>query len=96
MHIGEITAEEDRVCVEGEDWIPLPDGSMMNPQFHLLFKIRDNKICVFKDYVDSHHLYLRMNGGSGKSRTRQRDSNVFEITHVLEGGGAASTADRAE
>jgi uncharacterized protein len=89
IHIGEITAEDDRVCVEAEDWIPLPDGTTLNPQFHLFFKIRDGKVAEFKDYVDSHHLYLGLRGGDGKGPRPGRESNIFDVKHVITGGGPA-------
>ena len=90
IHIGEVTAEDDRVCVEGEDWIPLPDGTMLNPQFHLLFQMRDGKVAVFKDYVDSHHLHLGLTGARSRDPGRVRESNVFEVKHVITGRGQAS------
>ena len=77
MHIGEITAEDDRGASRARIGFPLPDGTTLNPQFHLFFKIRDGKIAVFKDYVDSDHLNL---GLAGDLKPDRRDSNVFEVT----------------
>ena len=48
-----MTAEDDRVHVELAGEAKTADGSDYNNRYHYAFVIRGNKICSFRDYMDS-------------------------------------------
>ncbi|MET0986346.1 MAG: nuclear transport factor 2 family protein [Steroidobacteraceae bacterium] len=48
-----LTAEADRVAVEVEGYSTLVNGVPYNNQYHMLFFIRDGKICKMKEYFDT-------------------------------------------
>lgn len=48
-----LTAEADRVAAEVEGYSTLVNGAAYNNQYHLLFFIRDGKICRMKEYFDT-------------------------------------------
>ena len=48
-----ITAEGNRVAVETLAHVPLQDGDVYNQTYHWLFEIKDQKICVIKEYLDT-------------------------------------------
>lgn len=53
--IGAITAEEDRVAVEAESKATLVNGRLYHNRYHFLFVIRDGRIHVVKEYLDTLH-----------------------------------------
>ncbi|HEX7854634.1 MAG TPA: nuclear transport factor 2 family protein [Sphingobium sp.] len=53
MDIHGITAEEDRVAVEAECFVPLKSGSIYNSTYHFLMKFRDGKAFLVKEYFDT-------------------------------------------
>jgi ketosteroid isomerase-like protein len=52
---GAITAEDDRVAVEVENYGITPNGRVYNNQYHYLFIFRDGKIAKVKEYCDTQH-----------------------------------------
>ena len=48
-----LTAEADRVAAEVEGYSTLVNGVPYNNQYHMLFFIRDGKICRMKEYCDT-------------------------------------------
>jgi len=50
-----VTADGDRVAIEAESYAPLQNGKIYNNTYHFLFQFRDGKICLAKEYNDSHH-----------------------------------------
>lgn len=52
-----MTAEEDRVAVEAKGHAELLDGRVYEPDYHLLFKLRDGQIVEVREYMDTHHAF---------------------------------------
>lgn len=53
-----LTAEEDRVAMEATSWLKnRKTGRTYNNFYHHLFRLRDGKIVLFKEYQDTLHLY---------------------------------------
>ncbi len=48
-----LTAEEDRVSAEVEGYSTLVNGAAYNNQYHFLFFIRDGKVYLLKEYIDT-------------------------------------------
>lgn len=48
-----VTAEEDRVAVEFRGYAELSSGGSYNNSYHVLFQIRDGKICHIREYADT-------------------------------------------
>lgn len=48
-----MTAEEDRVAVEAQGHSELVTGAAYNNQYHFLFHVRDGRICMLKEYIDT-------------------------------------------
>lgn len=58
MDILGLTAEADRVAMEAESHIRNPEnGRLYNNFYHHLFRFRDGKIVLFKEYQDTLHLF---------------------------------------
>jgi ketosteroid isomerase-like protein len=49
----DMTAEGDRVAVEGTGSGKLADGRVYENTYHFLFRFRDGRICEMKEYMDS-------------------------------------------
>jgi ketosteroid isomerase-like protein len=58
--IKSMTAEEDRVAVEATSYGETPMGKLYEQTYHYLFKVRDGKIAVQHEYLDTLHLKQRM------------------------------------
>jgi ketosteroid isomerase-like protein len=56
-----ITAEGERVAIEGQGYGKLKNGKTYENLYHFLFIIRDGKIQVGKEYCDFAHAYEVMN-----------------------------------
>ena len=52
---GAITAEDDRVAIEAESRARLVDGRLYHNRYHFLFVLRDGRIAVVKEYLDTLH-----------------------------------------
>lgn len=48
-----MTAEDDRVSVEAEGASTLVNGVPYNNQYHFLFYIRDGRVYLLKEYIDT-------------------------------------------
>jgi ketosteroid isomerase-like protein len=57
LKIHAFTAEGDRVAIEAESHVLNPNGRIYNNFYHYLFRIRDGKLVLFKEYQDTLHLY---------------------------------------
>jgi uncharacterized protein len=53
--VGAMTAEEDRVAVEAESKATLVNGRRYHNRYHFLFVVRDERIQVVKEYLDTLH-----------------------------------------
>ena len=56
MMIKSITAEADRVALEVESDADLVNGKHYHNYYHFLFKIRDGRVTVAKEYLDTKHV----------------------------------------
>ena len=65
MTIVGTTAEGDRVAVEATGSAKLSDGRVYENTYHFLFKLRDGRICLVKEYMDSQRA-ADMFGGPSK------------------------------
>ena len=54
--IQDVTAEDDRVAVHFEGSSELLTGGTYNNTYHLLFKLRDGKVCRVWEYTDTKYL----------------------------------------
>ncbi|MGH9158697.1 MAG: nuclear transport factor 2 family protein [Vicinamibacteraceae bacterium] len=52
----DVTAEEDRVAVHFEGSSELLNGSVYNNAYHLLFRLRDGKVCRVWEYTDTKYV----------------------------------------
>jgi uncharacterized protein len=52
---GAITAEDDRVAIEAESKATMLNGRFYHNRYHFLFVVRDGKIKVVKEYLDTLH-----------------------------------------
>ncbi len=57
LRVGEITAEGDRIAVEAESEGVTNKGRHYNNFYHYLFKFRDGRITLVKEYVDTQHAF---------------------------------------
>src|SRR5882724_669546 len=53
LEIDAITAEEDRVAVMMHGFAELPSGASYNNVYHVLFRIRDGKVCQVHEFADT-------------------------------------------
>jgi len=54
--VGDMTAEGDRVAVEAESKARLANGTLYHNRYHFLFVVRDGRIQVVKEYLDTLHV----------------------------------------
>lgn len=54
--VGDMTAEGDRVAVEAESKAQLANGTLYHNRYHFLFVVRDGRIQVVKEYLDTLHV----------------------------------------
>jgi ketosteroid isomerase-like protein len=57
MTVKGTVAEGDHVAVEVESHGKLKNGRVYENQYHLLMRIRGDKIAAVKEYYDSHHVW---------------------------------------
>ena len=57
MTIKNTIAEGDQVSLEVESYGALKNGRVYNNQYHMLMRIRDDKIIEVKEYLDTQHVY---------------------------------------
>lgn len=53
--VGAVTAEDDRVAVEAESKGVLSNGRLYHNRYHFLFVLREGRIRVVKEYLDTLH-----------------------------------------
>jgi uncharacterized protein len=53
--IGDMTAEDERVAVEAESKAILVNGRSYHNRYHFLFVIREGRIQIVKEYLDTLH-----------------------------------------
>ena len=63
--VGAMTAEDDRVAVEAESKATLVNGVLYHNRYHFLFVVRDGRIHVVKEYLDTLHAMSAL--GSARS-----------------------------
>jgi uncharacterized protein len=56
MTFGDITAEDDRVCVEARSFADVAPGKLYRNSYHFIFQIENRKIKLVKEYMDTEHL----------------------------------------
>jgi ketosteroid isomerase-like protein len=56
LQIGDITAEDDRVSVTMTGNITFKSGKVYNGTYHNLMWVRDGKISMMKEYLDTYHV----------------------------------------
>ena len=56
MTVKSTVAEGDRVAVEAESRGQLRNGRVYNQEYHALMTIRDGKIAVVREYMDTEHV----------------------------------------
>jgi uncharacterized protein len=57
MSVKNAIAEGDQVALEVEGYGPLKNGRVYNNQYHILMRIRGNKIVEVHEYLDTQHVY---------------------------------------
>jgi ketosteroid isomerase-like protein len=84
-HIGAITAEDDRVCVESQAILPLTDGRVLDRYAHFLFRIKDGKIASCTEYCDTLHIHRTYYAPDGSRPSNASENSFFEPTHTITG-----------
>ena len=54
--INDIMSDGERVAVEYENKLPLNNGKLYHNHYHSKFVVRDGKITVIREYLDSAHV----------------------------------------
>jgi len=57
---GPMTAEGDRVSVQGESHGEMTNGKIYNNLYHFLFEIEDGQIRKLWEYADTHHSMMTL------------------------------------
>ena len=66
ISVGAMTAEEDRVAVEAESKATLVNGRFYHNRYHFLFVLRDGRIQVVKEYLDTLHAMAALSSARAK------------------------------
>ncbi|MCU1361913.1 MAG: hypothetical protein JWN99_3202 [Ilumatobacteraceae bacterium] len=77
FEFGVITAEGDHVCVEAESEATTNTGQRYNGQYHFLFRLRDGKISLIKEYLDTQHIARMIESPYIQGPPKERTSNIF-------------------
>ncbi len=56
LSFGAVTAQEDRVAVEAAGESGLRNGRSYRNRYHMLFRVRDGRIVLYKEYSDTLHI----------------------------------------
>ena len=56
LTVKSVTAEADRVALEVESYGELDNGRVYNQEYHTLMVVRDGKIRVVREYLDTQHV----------------------------------------
>src|SRR5436190_1644075 len=57
MTVKSLIAEGDRVALEVESYGELQNGRIYNQEYHILITIRDGKVSVVREYLDTQHVF---------------------------------------
>jgi hypothetical protein len=57
MNVISSLAELDRVALEVSSSGDLKNGRLYRQEYHFLMEFRDGKICVVREYLDTHHAH---------------------------------------
>jgi ketosteroid isomerase-like protein len=68
---GAVTAEDDRVAVEAESRAKTTGGGNYHNRYHFLFVLRDGKIRLVKEYLDTLHAHGIL--GAARAAVRAAD-----------------------
>jgi uncharacterized protein len=77
FNFGAITAEGEHVCVEAESIAQTTKGETYNGQYHFLFRFRDDKITVIKEYLDTQHIARMIESPYIQGPPKARETNIF-------------------
>jgi ketosteroid isomerase-like protein len=85
QHIGAITAEDDRVCVESQAIVPLTDGRVLDRYALLLFRVKDGKIVSCTEYCDTLHIHQVFHAPQGSASSQETENVYFTPTYTFTG-----------
>ena len=63
-----LTAEEDRVAIEAESFATHVSGRFYNNKYHFFMRIRDGKLALLKEYMDTELITEVLCGGQRPPR----------------------------
>lgn len=52
---GEVTAEDDRVCVEAKSFMITKNNKNYRNEYHFFMKFADDRACIIREYMDTKH-----------------------------------------
>jgi ketosteroid isomerase-like protein len=90
-HVGDVTAEGDRVWFEAVTQAPLRDGGQYRNMYVMAVRVRDGKIIGLKEYGDTHHVFEVMEAAQSPSSEWQ--SPLEQVTDTLGGGSTGSVLE---
>jgi uncharacterized protein len=90
MRVGEVTAQDDRVWFEAESEAPLTGGGRYENTYVIALRVRDGKICEFKEFSDTLHTYEAMDVPEVRGERKPRTSPLQRVTHTWSGGSVGS------
>ena len=93
MRIGDVTAQDDRVWFEAESEAPLNDGGRYENTYAMARRIRDGRVCEFKEFSDTLHTYEAMDVPEIRGEPKPRQSPLTNVTRTFAG---ASIGDALE
>jgi uncharacterized protein len=83
IRVGAVTAEEDRVCIEGESEAKLANGKTYNNWYHFLITLRDGQVISAKEYADSLHVARVIFEAKVDLPERDRASVLGPVTRTI-------------
>ena len=90
MRIGDVTAEDDRVWMEAESEADLVDGGRYENGYIMAFRVRDGKVCEFKEFGDTLMTYEAMDVPEVRGPRKQRSSSITDVTCTFTGASIGS------
>jgi ketosteroid isomerase-like protein len=93
MRIGDVTAEDDRVWVEAESEADLVGGGRYENTYVMAFRVKDGKVCEFKEFGDTLMTYEAMDVPEVRGPRKTRTSPIAKVTKSISGAsiGSANT-----
>jgi uncharacterized protein len=83
IRVGAVTAEENRVCIEGESEADLANGNKYNNWYHFLIIVDDGRVSGVKEYADSLHVAQVLFGATTGLPARARASVLGPVTRTI-------------